>query len=904
MSKYPIVSKSDIVIFGSSSCAVDFAEGFRARGFSVFLFSDLPYWGAECSTSNELPAQGGQLRPLEVKQSLDRRVLAGGFPFLLQARPVALLNSENGKDKNLFLAFRTSTLVIQARIFIDLSPGGLIRQLSGENTAPKKSQKVCWRVLGKESPTAGATWKKIGQIDRPDKSQENKETFILQSAQAAVSCETMEELLGLEFVFKAQRSFPGIYYSFDNIFHQEPSSFLEATQDQDADVMAPFADEEPDQFLSRVTGRFKKPAENPDRPTMKNQTFLEQGSWLTEPAFVRHPIDLPALSGFSPGPVIFEQEVDVLVAGGGTGGASAAISAARQGARVLALETQGALGGVGTVGVISSYWFGNRVGHTAELDKEIDAYSGKHAPRKGGTQWLPEDKASLLMKQLRAAGGEAWLRSFVVAVRRDGRHLREVLVSTPFGLARVKAQTIIDATGNADLAAAAGQPCRLIQRDHLAVQGTGISPREPETHYLNSDHTFVDDNDPVGVSLAFINARLKFPDAFDIAPFIDSRERRQIRGRIELKPEDLLMGRSYPDTVYTARSNFDTHGFTIHPLFQIIPPDKKPLTANVPWRCMLTPDLDNLVVIGLGMSAQRDALPVIRMQADIQNQGYATGWLAASLKAGEAAALADLKPLQEHLLAIGGLAPDAIAKSDEVDFSAEQLRRAAAQNPLDLGSAACLWAAGADGKAALEAFWLQHPEARTKEAALLLAHMKSRVSEGFLIDEIRQQNWDQGWNYRGMHQFGRSSSPLDDILLALAQIPSRALADIVLNKAQDLGPESEFSHYRAVTEFALATGDQRFNELFIRFLNYDGFSGNVLTIDKEHFRAADNDLIENHSRNISLREITLARGLFLLDDEAGVGESILNEYQNDIRGVFARHAKSLLEIKNHDAQKT
>ena len=45
-------------------------------------------------------------------------------------------------------------------------------------------------------------------------------------------------------------------------------------------------------------------------------------------------------------------------------------------------------------------------------------------------------------------------------------------------------------------------------------------------------------------------------------------------------------------------------------------------------RC-LPRGLDGILVTGLGVSAHRDAMPVIRMQADVQNQGYACGHAAA-----------------------------------------------------------------------------------------------------------------------------------------------------------------------------------------------------------------------------------------------------------------------------------
>ena len=81
---------------------------------------------------------------------------------------------------------------------------------------------------------------------------------------------------------------------------------------------------------------------------------------------------------------------DVVVIGGGTGGAPAGISAARQGAKTLVVEYLHGLGGVGTMGLISGYYYGYIKGFTAEIDQGVAALSG--GDQKVSTRWDPELK--------------------------------------------------------------------------------------------------------------------------------------------------------------------------------------------------------------------------------------------------------------------------------------------------------------------------------------------------------------------------------------------------------------------------------------------------------------------------------------------------------------------------------
>jgi hypothetical protein len=50
-------------------------------------------------------------------------------------------------------------------------------------------------------------------------------------------------------------------------------------------------------------------------------------------------------------------------------------------------------------------------------------------------------------------------------------------------------------------------------------------------------------------------------------------------------------------------------------------------------------------------------------------------------------------------------------------------------------------------------------------------------------------------------------------------------------------------------------------------------------------------------RTKALREIALARALYHCGDYNGIGKTILENYQNDMQGLFARHANRILADK-------
>ena len=155
-------------------------------------------------------------------------------------------------------------------------------------------------------------------------------------------------------------------------------------------------------------------------------------------------------------------EVDVLVAGGGPAGFAAAVAAARLGASVMLVERYGCLGGMATGGMVL-YMDGLSDG----TERVIGGLCWESMERLGEEGGLAErgplryDVDSELYKvtldQMCLEAG-VWVRlhSWVAnALVEDGR-VRGVVIESKSGREAVLAHTIIDATGDGDVAAFAG----------------------------------------------------------------------------------------------------------------------------------------------------------------------------------------------------------------------------------------------------------------------------------------------------------------------------------------------------------------------------------------------------------------------------------------------------------------
>ncbi|MBD3254531.1 MAG: FAD-dependent oxidoreductase [Candidatus Lokiarchaeota archaeon] len=191
---------------------------------------------------------------------------------------------------------------------------------------------------------------------------------------------------------------------------------------------------------------------------------------------------------------------DVLVAGGGLAGFAAALSAARNDAKTILVERNGFLGGLGVVGATALHNFFNIFGATPgaprlrvaagiaqELVDRVEEKEGAigHIHLEKGERYIsmitpmePEITKSVLNEMLLEAGVKLLLHTTLIKVLTTTTNKIEgVVLWNKKGYSFIPAKQFIDCTGDGDLAAYAGAPCRHFKQNERGAYPAGFTFR-------------------------------------------------------------------------------------------------------------------------------------------------------------------------------------------------------------------------------------------------------------------------------------------------------------------------------------------------------------------------------------------------------------------------------------------
>ena len=969
----PLIQDVDVVVVGGSCAAVATAEAAAKGGASVFLVTSYACLGGDVAGTLRVWADRGDVggselmlamfgsidgsgseasgvvytTPLRVKKALDRALLQSGVPFLTGAYACDLLTDAEGHVSGIVIVNRSGRQAIRAKVVVDATERGQLARRAGAAVTPfpAGTYTVSRVVVSGEAPSGAgevhhhADWKADKDVVGLSAKTRIKPGLYECVMQVPMSDGTAESFAEVEQVVRDRTFVRSQLDGADRVFFIPPDHIKSEAAGQSEDINAKTVDLKalrpvgvPHVYVvgpmadvpRSVAAELARPGpaitlgqrlgkqvakEAPQRPvigevrrrgvagTVASADIREVQGMLTRPyvsasgTVVCEASELPVLD-----------EVDLIVVGGGTTGAPAAVGAVRNGLKTLVVEYLYELGGVQTAGMICGYYYGNQRGFTKEIDAGVKATGWVRSQAKG--EWY--------RKSIRDVDGKIWFGSMAVGAYLEGNHLRGVVVVTPDGQRGVvRAKAVIDASGNADIAAAVGEPTEFYESDELIGQGVGMAVIRLGEGGHNNDFAMANDSDASDLCFFGLRTRAMTEGGWDVSQLVNSRERRRLVGVFQISALDYLTGRTYPDTINQHRSRFDLHGPASHDFFltkNIRVTNHVTLDANAPYRALLPKTTDGLLVGAIGMSATRDAMAILRMQPDLQNQGYAAAY-AVYLALKEGCELRDIpvRALQKHLVEMGNIPESVLSEEDSYPISDMMLKLASHDVMIGYGGLPFLFADPERAKPYLRERYAElstHSSGREKEVSLVYAHVLAMlgdpIGEDELIEWVENHGWGDGWSS------GRSAggNRMCAYILALGRARSKKAVPAIIAQGCDYcqngkkAPSDRVGRVMSLTSQAI--GDPAFVDMLAMMLDCPGVSGHAMEMSAEIPPVPGFDSRSNYSheeKKETVREFNLACALYRLGDQDGKAETILKAYANDPRGFYANYARLVLGEK-------
>lgn len=158
-------------------------------------------------------------------------------------------------------------------------------------------------------------------------------------------------------------------------------------------------------------------------------------------------------------------QYDIVVCGGGPAGFTAAIAAARGGARTALIERYGFLGGMATAGLVAPIsvfnYNGKRMigGIPWEFIERLIGIEGAREEKPlGNITFSPEKYKIIAQRMALEAGVSLYFHSYLSGCEKLGDSLSHIVIENKNGTEAIAAKYFIDSTGDADLAFMSGVP--------------------------------------------------------------------------------------------------------------------------------------------------------------------------------------------------------------------------------------------------------------------------------------------------------------------------------------------------------------------------------------------------------------------------------------------------------------
>ncbi len=418
-------------------------------------------------------------------------------------------------------------------------------------------------------------------------------------------------------------------------------------------------------------------------------------------------------------------EPDVVVIGGGSAGVAAAVSAAREGANTLLIERAGFLGGVMTVtslgGICGLYSLvdGEPRQMVFGFAEEVRDRLERRGATRGPLPWLKTASLPYDLQQMKEVCDDlvrekrlvVLLHARVTDVVREGNDVTALVVRTPAGEMAVRPRVVVDASGDGEVCAIAGQAFEY-DREHVQFPTTmfrmggvdserarglgreairpllekavadgcdlprtsgGIySVRDGITH-LNITRVALPDGRPPDVLSAedltfaefegrrqaalYLEVFRKYVPGYENAFILETgaeigiRESRRVTGDYVVTSEDVLGERKFDDAVAANCWPIEDHGADRSTRWVWLSPGG---FNHVPYRALVPSGLNNVLIAGRCLSSSHDAQAALRVTANCFSMGQAAGVAAArAVAAGNSVRAVDMRALQARLGEVG-----------------------------------------------------------------------------------------------------------------------------------------------------------------------------------------------------------------------------------------------------------
>jgi FAD dependent oxidoreductase len=345
--------------------------------------------------------------------------------------------------------------------------------------------------------------------------------------------------------------------------------------------------------------------------------------------------------------IVFDKECDVLVAGLGTAGAIAAISAAEHGAKVIGVDRLKMSGGTATAGGVFGYYYGLQGGRFEKVDEECLELSGKDFLT-GDNNRHPYAKSYAIEHAMVTAGGEIIYESTVIGIYLENDMVCGVRILSKGQLTNIACKVLIDGSGDGEVSVAAGAEFELgRQLDGQAQPFSSIrifTTEDKKLGMANFDAGYVLPNDAKDLTRGLIQANSLHRGGLEnfgngllwltLPP--GPREGRLLKCDRTMRFTDFINGERYANPIVYAYSNFDSH--TQDWAFESDDAKDWMVTASLwgycfniplPAEIMFVKGFSNLLCAGRCVSIDHDMAAAVRMQRGLQKLGEAAGIIAA-----------------------------------------------------------------------------------------------------------------------------------------------------------------------------------------------------------------------------------------------------------------------------------